>query len=92
MLILREKCAFKNNIIKYIPDLEGRFRLYIFQASEIPEHRPPRKPVHVYRSPDFQETKALCIAESDLNNSAPTTSRVNCFTEVLISRRPKYYV
>ncbi len=33
MLILREKCGLKNNIIKYIQDLEGRFRLYIFQAS-----------------------------------------------------------
>jgi hypothetical protein len=32
-------------------------------------------------SPGFLETKALHIAESDLNNSAPTTSRVNCSWE-----------
>jgi len=32
-LLLQGKCGLKNNIIKYIHDLEGRFRLYIFQAS-----------------------------------------------------------
>ncbi len=29
-LILRQNCGLKDNIIKYIQDLEGRFRLYIF--------------------------------------------------------------
>jgi hypothetical protein len=32
-LFLRQKCGLKNNIIKYIQDLEGRFRLYSFQVS-----------------------------------------------------------
>ncbi len=48
------------------------------KLKEKKERRPPRKHVDFYRSPGFQETKALCIAESDLNNSAPTTSCVNC--------------
>jgi len=39
----------------------------------------PRKRVDFYRSPGFQETKALCVPESDLNNSAPTTSCVKCY-------------
>ncbi len=62
-------------------DLEGRFKLYIFQASYIAKHGLPRKRVDFYRSPGFQETKALCVAESDLNNSAPTTSCVSCYWE-----------
>jgi len=32
-LVLQGKCGLKNNIIKYIQDLEGRFGLYIFQVS-----------------------------------------------------------
>jgi hypothetical protein len=32
-LLFQGKCGLKNNIIKVIQDLEGRFGLYILQAS-----------------------------------------------------------
>jgi hypothetical protein len=32
--------------------------------------------VEFFETPGFQETKALCIPESDLNNSAPTLEQL----------------
>ncbi len=81
-LFLRGKYGFKNNIMKHIQHLEGRFRLYIFQVSYIAEYGLLRKWADFYKSPGFERTKALFIwQKSDLNNSAPTASCANCYWE-----------